>query len=49
MNSNAMAKRIIKNTPLEKRKIERPRTRWIDSVLEYTKRLKITSWWMIVR
>ena len=43
MVSNEMAKRMMENTPMEKRKVGRPISRWMDNLLEGIKRLKITN------
>ena len=49
MNDNEIAKKITENSPIVRRKVGRPRSRWINVVLEDIKILKITNWWMIAR
>ena len=41
MKSNEIAMKIIENTPMGRRKVEKPKYRWMDCVLEDIKRLKI--------
>ena len=43
MNSNDMAKKIMENTSMGRRKIRRLRSRWADSVLEGIRILRLPN------
>ena len=46
MNSIEVAKRLMENTPIEKREVVRPRYRWMDGMLENIQRL-LTGGWLL--
>ena len=49
MNDSEMVKRISEYKPDGRRRVGRPKFRWMDGIIEDVKRLKITNWWMAAR
>jgi hypothetical protein len=45
MEENSPCKKIIFSQPEGSRKKERPKLRWLHSVLKYVKTLKVEAWW----
>ena len=47
MDDERMVKIIMKHKPIGKRKIERPKNRWLDQVGSDARNLGAVNWWRI--